>query len=107
MEYEVEREEELKRWHVREKGQTTRGTTVTDAWLDQMGFGRLTRLNIDAVVNATMASAGGIVLDTHAARHMPKDIAFRPSFRSYPSEGRGTKPRNRPHVPDRMLFRSK
>ena len=95
MEYEVEREHA--QWHVREKGQTTRGTTVTDAWLAQMGFGTLTRLNIDSVVKATMAAAGGQALDPYAARRMPKDMNFTPSSRSYP----------KPRIPERMLFRAK
>lgn len=101
MEYEVEREQG--RWHIREKGQLTRGTTVTDEWLEQMGFGRLTRLNIDAVINATMASAGGAILDSHASRRMPKDIAFKSGFTSYPKRG----PKERMRVPERMLFRSR
>lgn len=104
MEYEVEREHG--QWHIREKGQLTRGTTVTDPWLQQMGFGTLTRLNVDAVVKATMAGAGGQILDSHAARRMPKDIAFTPGFKSYPSEGRGMKPRNRPRIPERILFKA-
>lgn len=82
MDYDVERE--LGQWHIREKGQATRGTTVTDAWLDQMGFGRLTRLNIDAVVQATMAAGAGQVIHPYSASHMPKDIAFTPGFTSYP-----------------------
>ncbi len=81
MEYDVERE--YGQWHIREKGQTTRGTTVMDSWLQQMGFGKPTRLNIDAIVQATMAAAGGMVLDTYAASRMPKDIAFTPSSTSY------------------------
>lgn len=81
MEYEVDRE--YGQWHIREKGQTTRGTTVMDSWLEQMGFGPLTRLNIDAVVHATMAAAGGMVLDVPASRRMPRDIAFTPSSTSY------------------------
>ena len=76
MEYEVERERG--QWHVREKGQMTRGTTVTDSWLEQMGFGRLSRLNIDAVIQATMAAAGGMVLDPYAARRLPRDISLTP-----------------------------
>lgn len=82
MEYEVTRE--LGQWHIQEKGQTSRGTTVTDGWLEQMGFGRLSRLNIDAVVQATMASVGGVVLDHHASTRMPKDLAFTAGFKSYP-----------------------
>lgn len=104
MEYEVTREEG--QWHIQERGQLTRGTTVTDGWLHQMGFGTLTRLNIDAVVSATMAGAAGVTLDPHAARRMPKDIAFKAGFKSYPSAGRGTRPRNRPRIPERMMFRS-
>lgn len=83
MEYEVERE--YGQWHIREKGQTTRGTTVMDSWLEQMKFGPLTRLNIDAVIQATMAAAGGMTLDKPASRRMPKDLAFTPSSRSYRS----------------------
>ena len=82
MEYDVEREQG--QWHIREKGQVGRGTTVTDSWLDTMGFGRLTHLNIEAVVQATMASAGGAVLDSYAASRMPADIDFKTSSRSYP-----------------------
>ena len=74
MEYEVDREHG--QYHIRERGQVSRGTTVTDGWLEQMGFGRLTRLNIDAVVQAAMASAFGQVLDPYAASRMPKDIAW-------------------------------
>ncbi len=70
MEYDVEREQG--QWHIREKGQVSRGTTVTDGWLDQMGFGRLSRLNIDAVVQAVTMSAFGTVLDTHAARQVAR-----------------------------------
>lgn len=81
MEYEVEREQG--QWHIREKGQLTRGTTVTDSWLEQMGFGRLTRLNIDAVVQAAAASAVGQVLDPYAAARRPKDIPFKAGFKSY------------------------
>lgn len=92
MEYDVEREHD--QWHIREKGQQSRGTTVTDGWLEQMGFGSLTRINIDAVIQATMASAGGMVLDTYAASRMPKDIAFTPSSRSYPKA----------RIPERMMF---
>ena len=94
MEYDVERE--LGQWHIRECGQATRGTTVTDVWLEQMGFGTLTRLNIDAVVKATMAAGSGQVLDPYAARRMPKDIPRKPGFKSYP----------KPRIPERMLFRA-
>ncbi len=94
MEYEVSREQG--QWHIREKGQVGRGTTVTDGWLDQMGFGTLSRLNIDAVVKATMAAAGGMALDRDASRRMPKDIAFTPSSRSYRPKAR---------IPERMMFR--
>lgn len=104
MEYDVEREHG--QWHIREKGQTTRGTTVTDTWLEQAGFGSLSRQNIDAVVQAATASAFGAVLDPYAARHMPKDIAFTPGFKSYPSQGRGRLPRNRPRIPERMMFKA-
>lgn len=83
MEYDVEREHG--QWHIREKGQVSRGTTVTDDWLEQMGFGRLTRLNIDDVVRATMVGAAGGVLDSPAARSMPRDIAFTPGLQSFPS----------------------
>ncbi len=86
MEYEVEREHS--QWHIREKGQMSRGTTVTDSWLEQMGFGRLTRLNIDEVVRATMAGAAGGVLDSSAARTLPREIAFTPGFSSYPARSR-------------------
>ncbi len=102
--YEVERE--YGQWHIRERGQTTRGTTVTDAWLEQMGFGTLTKANIDHVVRAAAAGYAGMVLDPAAARRIPKDIGFTPGFRSYPSEGRGTKPRTKMHIPERMLFRT-
>ena len=94
MEYEVERE--YGQWHVRERGQVDRGTTVTDAWLEQMGFGTLTRSNIDDVIHATMAAAGGLVLDPYAASRRPKDMNIIPSSRSYP----------RPRIPERMLFRA-
>ncbi len=94
MEYDVEREQG--QWHIREKGQAARGTTVTDGWLEQMGFGRLTRSNIDAVVQATYASMGGVPLDVPASRRMPKDINLTSSSRSYP----------RPRTPERMMFRS-
>ena len=114
MEYEVEREQD--QWHIREKGQLSRGTTVTDVWLRQMGFGTLTRTNIDEVIRAATASAFGEVLDPYAASHMPPDIAFTPGFKSYPSKGRGTLPRNppqqarpsrpRPRIPQRMMFRT-
>ena len=83
MEYDVEREQG--QWHIREQGQATRGTTVTDAWLERMGFSQLSRTNIDAVIRATMAAGAGQVLDPYAASHMPKDIAFTPSSRSYRS----------------------
>lgn len=104
MEYEVEREPG--QFHIREKGQLTRGTTVTDVWLEQMGFGRLTRLNIDAVVQAAAASAFGVILDPDAARRLPKDIPFTAGFKSFPhSPTRGRLPRNpeRMHIPDRIL----
>ena len=91
MEYEVTREQG--QWHIQEKGQATRGTTVTDVWLQQMGFGRLTRLNIDAVVQAAAASAVGQILDPYAASRMPKDIPFKAGFKSYPSSS-GRLPRN-------------
>ena len=61
MNFDVERE--YGQWHLREEGQMSRGTTVTDSWLKRMGFGRPTRANIDAIVAATQASAGGMVLD--------------------------------------------
>ena len=81
MEYEVEREDG--QYHVREKGQMSRGTTLTDSWLKLMGFWPFSRSNIDAAINATMASFGGMVLDVPASRRMPKDIAFTPSSTSY------------------------
>jgi len=96
MEYEVERE--YGQYHVREKGQLTRGTTLTDAWLQQMGFWPLSRLNIDAAINATMASVGGAILD----KTRPKDYAFRAGFKSYPTRG----PKQRMRIPERMLIRS-
>lgn len=73
MEYNVEREQG--QYHIRERGQVSRGTTVTDGWMEQMGFGRLTRLNIDAVIQAVTMSAFGTVLDPYAASRMPRDIA--------------------------------
>ena len=85
MEYDVERE--YGQWHIREKGQLTRGTTVTDVWMERMGFSQLSRTNIDAVIQATMAAGAEQVLDPYAASHMPKDIAFKPSSRSYRSIG--------------------
>ena len=91
VEYEVTRE--YGQWHVQEKGQASRGTTVTDAWLDQMGFGMLTRSNIDEVIRTTMAAAGGEVLDRPASRRIPKDVAFTPGSRSY--RPRPTHPVNR------------
>ena len=72
-------------WHVQEKGQATRGTTVTDVWLEQMRFGQLSRTNIDAVIQAPRAAGAGQVLDPYAASHMPKDIAFTSGSRSYRS----------------------
>lgn len=93
MEYEVEREHG--QYHVREKGQLTRGTTLTDGWLRQVGFWPLTRLNIDAAINATMAAGSGIILDPAAARRMPRDINRRPGFKSY-----------RPRIPERMMFKA-
>ncbi len=98
MEYEVEREHG--QYQVRERGQTTRGTTLTDAWLKQMGFWPLSRLNIDAAINATMAMAGGAVLDPQAARRMPREMDVRDSFTSYPTRG------SRPHIPERMMFKA-
>ena len=93
MEYQVEREPG--QWHIREKGQLSRGTTVTDAWLDTMGFGRPSRLNIQAIVDAVYASQGGVTLDTYAAGRLPKDLAFIPGFKSYRHlAGRGQIPRN-------------
>ena len=83
MEYDVEREQG--QWHIREKGQASRGTTVTDAWLEQMRFGQLSRTNIDAVIKAAMEAGAGQILDPYAASHMPKDIAFTPNSRSYRS----------------------
>lgn len=68
MNYEVEREHG--QWHIREEGQVSRGTTVTDSWLERMEFGRPTRTNIDAIVAATQASVGGVTLDPYAARHI-------------------------------------
>lgn len=93
MQYDVEREHG--QYHVREKGQVSRGTTLTDGWLKQMGFWPLARSNIDSAIQATMASAGGMVLDRPASRRMPKDINFTASSRSYP----------RARIPERMLFR--
>ena len=61
MEYEADREEG--QWHLREKGQLSRGTTVTDGWLRDNGFWPLSRLNIDAVIQAETASYFGTVLD--------------------------------------------
>ena len=83
MEYDVEREQG--QYHIRERGQVSRGTTVTDGWLEQMGFGRLSRLNIEAVVQAVTMSAFGAVLDRHAASRMPADIDFKTSSVSYPT----------------------
>lgn len=125
MEYEVERE--YGQYHVRAAGQTTRGTTLTDGWLKQMGFWPLSRLNIQAAIDATYAMAGGTVLDPYAATHMPKDIERRPGFKSYPQHvTKGYLPRNnarvvtanaehqrertkqmrqRMHIPDRLLFK--
>jgi len=94
MQYEVEREHG--QYHVREKGQRTRGTTLTDVWLKGMGFWPLSRLNIDAAINATMAASTGTILDPQAARRVPREENFRPGFKSYP----------RPRVPERMLFRA-
>jgi len=81
MDYDVEREQG--QWHIQEKGQVTRGTTVTDAWMEQMGFGQLSRTNIEAVVNATMAGGRGVVLDPSASRRLPRDIDFTPKSASY------------------------
>lgn len=92
MEFDVEREHG--QYHVREKGQMSRGTTLTDSWLKQMGFWPLGRSNIDHAINATMALVGGAVLDEPASRRMPKDMAFTPSSRSYP----------RTSIPERMKF---
>ena len=100
MEYEVEREHG--QYHVRERGQTTRGTTLTDGWLKQMGFWPLSRLNIDHAIKATIAAHGGQILDPHAARRMPRDIAFTPGFKSYPTRGN----RPRPRIPERVMFKA-
>lgn len=72
MRYDVEREHG--QWHLREEGQVSRGTTVTDAWLERMEFGRPTRTNIDAIVAATQASVGGMVLDGPASRRLPYEM---------------------------------
>ena len=93
MEYEVTREEG--QWHIQEKGQLSRGITVTDGWLSMMSFGPPSRLNIQAIVNAIYAAQGGVVLDQYAATHMPKDIEFVGGFKSYPQHAtRGRLPRN-------------
>ena len=79
MEFEVEREGGAwpnGQYHVREKGQVSRGTTLTDGWLKSMGIGPLSRLNIDAAINATMASTGGVVLDTHAQHGIRHELGF-------------------------------
>ena len=73
MNYDVEREHG--QWHIREEGQASRGTTVTDAWLKQMEFGKPTRTNIDAIVAASQASAGGVILDVPASRRVPYELA--------------------------------
>src|SRR5512146_2050183 len=99
MEYEVEREHN--QYHVREKGQVSRGTTLTDGWLRQMGFWPLSRLNIDAAIEAATASVMGYVLDPHAARRLPKEIVSKDMFTSYPARGR----QGRPHIPDRIMFK--
>lgn len=75
MNYVVERE--YRQWHIREEGQLQRGTTVTDAWLERMEFGRPTRTNIDAIVAATQASVGGVVLDGPASRRLPYEMEFK------------------------------
>lgn len=93
MEYEVEREDN--QYHIRAKGQVERGTTLTDIWLKERGFWPLSRLNIDAAINATYAMVGGISIDRYAETHVPKDIELVPSSRSY-----------RPRIPERMLFRA-
>jgi hypothetical protein len=93
MDYEVEREPA--QWHIREKGQASRGITVTDGWLQSMGFGRPSRLNIQAIVNAVYASQGGVTLDEYAANRIPKDIDITPGFKSYPDHRlRGRVPHN-------------
>ena len=79
MQYEVEREGGAwpnGRYHVREKGQVSRGTTLTDGWLKSMGFGPLSRLNIDAAIQATMASTGGVVLDRQAQQGIRRELGF-------------------------------
>lgn len=85
-EYEVGREDGG--WHIRERGQTTRGMTVTDKWLDEMGFGRLTRLNVEDVIKATMASVGGVVLNPSKARRVPRDMGHLPFPRQFAVQGR-------------------
>ncbi len=97
MDYEVDREPG--QWHIREKGQITRGLTVTDGWLQSMGFGAPSRLNIQAIVNAVYASQGGVTLDEYAANRMPKDIEFTAGFKSYPDHRlRGRVPHNPPNL---------
>lgn len=94
MEYTVEREPG--QYHIQERGYTTRGTTVTDEWLKEYGFGTLTRTNIDAVVQAAAASAVGVILDPYAASRMPKDIEFTASSQSF-------RPQRSMDIPDRIL----
>ena len=79
MGYDVEREGGAwpnGQYHVREKGQVSRGTTLTDGWLKSMGIGPLSRLNIDAAINATMASTGGMVLDRNAQQGIRRELGF-------------------------------
>jgi len=97
VEYEVQREDG--QYHVIERGQTTRGTTLTDGWLRQMGFWPLSRLNLEHAMNATMAMAGGMILDQYAARHPLRqpDISFTPRSASYPTR--------RMQIPERLMIR--
>lgn len=116
MEYEVEREPG--QWHIQEKGQTSRGTTVTDSWLASLGFSAPNRGNIQAIVDAVYAMKGGVTLDKYAASHMPKDIPFTPGSKHYPSHplkgrvarnppglGNAQRKRSRMQVPERMMIR--
>jgi hypothetical protein len=60
MEPVVERAPEFRGWRIRSQDQKPgEGMVVTDNWLQQLGFSRPTRFNIDKIIAATLGVSHG------------------------------------------------
>lgn len=77
MQVACEVEREYGQYHIRERGQLSRGMTVTDEWLKKNGFWPLSHSNVGQVTQACLALASGAILDTYASKRIPEELEWK------------------------------